>query len=151
MKTIKTFALLASVCAAVLLAAGCKDDCSECPDPPRPETGLAGTKWKCVLEHLDVVITLTVDPTTDLVSVSKSPKEMRDNDFYHQFRNGDLYFSQNDTLYLKVSDDNICANPNCDYFKITKFSEDEMGLEYLGILLDYPLYIRNYLFNRTME
>ena len=48
MKTIKTFAFLASVCAAVLLVAGCKDDCSECPDPPRPETELAGTKWKLV-------------------------------------------------------------------------------------------------------
>jgi len=108
---------------------------------------LAGTKWECVLEYFGVAFTLSIDPVADLVSVSKSPKEVGVNEGYHQLRDGHLYFLQNDTLYLKKSDGNICFRP--DYaFKITRLSEDEMELEYLGILPADPLYVWSYLFNR---
>jgi len=111
---------------------------------------LAGTKWECVLERFDVAITLSIDPVADLVSVSKSPKEVGVNDEYHQFRDGNLYFLRNNTLFLKKSDGGICFLPDFS-FKITRLSEDEMKLEYLGIIPYDPLYINSYLFNRIIE
>lgn len=93
------------------------------------------------------IITLSIHKNT--VSVSKSPKEDGDYDQFHQFRNGDQYLLQNDTLYLKNLDGTICFSHHCT-FAITRLVEDEMELEYLGILPDYPLYIRNYLFNRKI-
>ena len=153
MKTIKNLTLLLGLCAAVLLVAGCdKNNSTTPPDDLPPVTQkkeLAGT-WKCVIEHFDVAITLTIDPVTDLVSVSKSPKEKDVNDGYHQFRDGDLYFLQNDTLYLKKSECNDCIHPHYA-FEITKLSEDEMKLDFLGPLIAYPPVISNYLFNRIME
>ena len=100
-------------------------------------------KWECVLGgHLDVTITLTIDSATNLVSVSKSPKKMRDNDQYHQFREEYHYFIQNDTLYCN-------EYPPHDYaFAITRLSNDKMELKFLGLLPAYHLYIGTYLFNK---
>jgi len=99
--------------------------------------------WECVLGgHLDVTITLAVDPTTNLVSVSKSPKEIRDNDQFHQFREEYYYFIQNDTLYCN-------EYLRHDYaFAITRLSNDEMELNFLGTLPAFHLHISKYLFNR---
>ena len=153
MKTIKNLTLLLGLCAAVLLVAGCdKNNSTTPPDDLPPVTQkkeLAGT-WKCVLKHLDVAITLTIDPATDLVSVGKSPTEMSANDAYHQFRDGDLYFLQNDTLYLKKSDCNDCVHPSYA-FEITRLSDDKMELDFLGPLIAYAFGTSNYLFNRIME
>ena len=103
--------------------------------------------WVCVIEHFDITITLTIDNTT--VGVSKSPKEMGVNDGYHQFRDGDQYFLQNNTLYLTELEGNVCFKPDCT-FAITILSENEMELKYMGGLFAYPLYIDNYLFNRKI-
>jgi hypothetical protein len=51
---------------------------------------------------------------------------------------------QNDTLYFKDLDGNVCFNPNCA-FAITRLSKNQMELEYLGLLPDYILYVRTYL------
>jgi len=103
--------------------------------------------WECVLEHFNTTITLTIDDYTNLVSVSKYPKEVGYNDQFHQFRDRSQYILQNDTLYLKNLDGTVCFRPDCS-FAITKLSENEMKLEYYAMLPDHILYVRNYLFNR---
>lgn len=104
------------------------------------------SKWECILEQYGIIITLTVDSTTNLVSVGKSPEEMGENDGYHQFRNEDQYFLQNDTLYYL--EDNEMPDKENEFFAITRISENKIKLKYLGFLPDFHLYMRNYLFNR---
>ena len=103
--------------------------------------------WICMLDNFNITITLTIEGSA--VTVNKSPTTIGYNDQFHQFRNEDKYFLQNDTLYLINLDGSICFRPDCA-FAITMLSVNEMELEYLGGLWAYPLYISNYLFNRKI-
>ncbi|NLJ82600.1 MAG: hypothetical protein GX330_05685 [Bacteroidales bacterium] len=103
-------------------------------------------EWKNV--H-DTNSTVTLIVYEGNVSVTKSPKEDGYYDHFHQFRDGDQYLLQNDTLYLKNLDGTV-VYPPVDFFKITRFSEDEMKLEYLGAKWAMPLYIYDYVFNRKI-
>ena len=143
LKKQQCFAVITILC-LVSVALFAVSGCDKTETSPKHNTqGI----WVCVTEHFD--ITLTIDNTT--VGVSKSPKEMGDNDGYHQFRDGDQYLLQNDTLYLVDHfEDNVCFRPDCT-FAIIKFSKDEMELEYMGMLPGYPPYMSNYLFNRKKE
>jgi hypothetical protein len=99
---------------------------------------------------------LTIDTKTNLVSVSKSPKEIGDNDQFHQFRDGDRYIFTTETpyslpeggLYLEPLESNVyCSEPTCS-FSVTKISDNEMKLEYLGGVWTGVNYMSEYLFKK---
>ena len=111
--------------------------------------------WECVLEHFNTTITLTIDDYTNLVSVSKFPKES-DNDCFHQFRDGNQYIFTTETpylvpeggLYLEPLESNVyCAEPTCS-FSVTKISDNEIRLKYLGGVWLGANYMSEYLFKK---
>jgi len=111
---------------------------------------ICGTwEWKNVYDT-NSIVTLTIYPITNLVTVSKSPVEMGYYDGFHQFGNGNQYLLQNDTLHR--------MNPPygsvfCDHFydfEITKISENEMELEYLGLVFTDLFHLKHYLFNKII-
>ncbi|MCL2074699.1 MAG: hypothetical protein FWH18_12315 [Marinilabiliaceae bacterium] len=141
------------ILAFVLILAGGLSSCqTKSPDTLEAENKSddANEIWECVLVDLDIIITLSLDANTKLVSISKSPEEIGDNDQYHQFRNGDQYILQNDTLHFKDLDGTICFTTSCS-FAITTLSENEMELKYLGFILHQPLHKNIYLFNRKFD
>ena len=107
MKTIKTFTLLASVCAAVLLAVGCKDTNEPPPVEPPPivvpsdPIDLAGTSWK---------LNGVVDVQTGELTVLELG-----NDPYRHPQSYTLTFDTEDTYSGFSSRNDLWGNYTVDY------------------------------------
>ncbi len=100
--------------------------------------------WVCTSLHDDDVITLTIGTKRTDVSVTVSCQDDRNASFYY-LRNDQEWIIRGNTLYFK--------NPRGKYdnstgFSMTKLSQDNMRLEFQGIVFADAMHISSYLFNR---